>query len=112
MDELYRLFGEAVHLSRRRAHMTQEDLANRVRLTRTSITNIEKGKQNVSIRMLYDLAAALKKRPEELLPPLEELSMDAIKQKKLEEIELTARNRELVDRLLVHSAKVRGELKK
>jgi len=112
MEELYRLLGEAVKRGRRDARMTQEALANRVGLTRTSITNIEKGKQNVSLHTVYDLAAALNKHPDDLLPSPDVLTADAIKRRKLEQIELAERNRELVGRLISHSEKLREELKK
>lgn len=100
MEELYRLFGQAIKRSRRDAHMTQKALANRVGLTRTSITNIEKGTQNVSLHTVYELAAALNKHPDDLLPSPEVLSSDAIKRRKLEQIKLAEGNSEIVGRIL------------
>lgn len=48
--------------------MTQEKLGALVGLSRTSITNIEKGRQHVSLHHLFALAKALKVSPEALLP--------------------------------------------
>ena len=48
--------------------MTQEALASKVSVTRTSITNIEKGRQNFPLHMLTELAAALHVPPASLLP--------------------------------------------
>lgn len=48
--------------------LTQQDLADKVGLTRTSVTNIEKGNQQVSLAMLYRFASALNVSPTDLLP--------------------------------------------
>ena len=48
--------------------MTQEKLGRLVGLSRTSITNIEKGRQHVSLHQLFAIAEALRVRPEALLP--------------------------------------------
>jgi transcriptional regulator with XRE-family HTH domain len=48
--------------------MTQQAVADRVGLTRTSITNIERGAQHISLHQLYLLAAAVGLQPAELLP--------------------------------------------
>jgi len=68
MEQLYREFGRLLRQRRKEADLTQEDVAGRVGLARTSITNIERGKQNVSLHMVYELASAIGKRPHELLP--------------------------------------------
>jgi transcriptional regulator with XRE-family HTH domain len=51
--------------------MSQELLAERSNLSRTSIVNIERGRQGVSLSTLYRLAAALNVPPTVLLPPLD-----------------------------------------
>jgi transcriptional regulator with XRE-family HTH domain len=53
-------FGRAVALRRGELGLTQFDLANLVGLSRASIANIEKGRQNVLLHHVYDLAEALK----------------------------------------------------
>jgi transcriptional regulator with XRE-family HTH domain len=51
-----------------RSGMTQEKLAQIVGLSRTSITNIEKGRQHIALHQLYAIAEALRVRPDALLP--------------------------------------------
>lgn len=68
-DPLYAAFGRLVQLHRKRTKgMTQETLATHVGLSRTSITNIEKGRQHVSLHQLFAIAKALRVAPEVLLP--------------------------------------------
>jgi transcriptional regulator with XRE-family HTH domain len=69
LDQLYKEFGELVRLHRERQEkLTQEKLGQLVGLSRTSITNIEKGRQHVALHQLLDLADALKVQPEALIP--------------------------------------------
>ena len=68
MDQLYREFGRLLRQRRKDAHLSQDEVANSVGLARTSITNIETGRQHVSLHMLYALANAVGARPHELLP--------------------------------------------
>lgn len=69
VDPFYRAFGDLVRLHREgRPDLTQEKLGRLVGLSRTSITNIEKGRQHIALHQLFALADALKVRPEALLP--------------------------------------------
>ena len=67
---LYADFGQLVHHLRkgRKKPMTQDRLGRLVGLSRTSITNIEKGRQHVSLHQFYRIADALGIAPEQLLP--------------------------------------------
>lgn len=67
-DALYAAIGERVLGARKHLSLTQEDVAREVGLTRTSITNIEHGRQRIQVHTLYALAEALQVRPEDLLP--------------------------------------------
>lgn len=58
-DAFHRAFGDAVRVARDRAGMTQDDLAKAVGLTRTSITNIEAGRQRPLLCQAYELARSL-----------------------------------------------------
>lgn len=60
-------FGAAVRRLRERRSMTQGDLAERVGLGRTSMTNLEGGRQNPPLSILPELASALGVSPSELL---------------------------------------------
>jgi DNA-binding XRE family transcriptional regulator len=60
--------GRRVRLARERAGMTQDALAGRVSLSRTSVTNIEKGRQKILLHTLWNMADALGVTPEVLMP--------------------------------------------
>lgn len=68
MDGLYTEFGVRLRARRKEAQMTQGQVAERVGLTRTSITNIERGHQHIALHQLYLLASAVGAKPHELLP--------------------------------------------
>ena len=65
---LYIEFGKRVRSARGKAGLTQEMLASRIGLSRTSVTNIEKGRQKVSLDMVYTVAKALGVDPVTFLP--------------------------------------------
>lgn len=52
----------------RKPPLTQEQLAAKVKLTRTSITNLEKGRQKLLLHTFADIAAVLQVQPASLLP--------------------------------------------
>lgn len=68
MDPLYEEFGFRVREARSVEGVSQGELARRVGLSRTSVTNIERGRQHVSLRQFLEIAAALNCAPETLLP--------------------------------------------
>lgn len=72
-ETLYRAVGERIRAVRERRGLTQGDLAAMVDLRRTSITNIEQGRQRLPIATLYDIADALGVEAVELLPPNSEV---------------------------------------
>ncbi len=67
-DRIYRVFGSRLRELREQASVTQEELARRVDLSRTSITNIEKGRQRILLHQFVDLAEALNVDPTALMP--------------------------------------------
>lgn len=67
MDNFYAAFGTRLKSARNRANMSQSDLAKRVSLSRTSITNIERGHQQVSLKLAVSLARELHVQLDELL---------------------------------------------
>src|SRR5262245_21884312 len=70
LDPLYVHIGKQVRDRRTKKGITQERLAELTSLTRTSITNIEKGRQKLPMHTLYVLANALGAEATELLPNL------------------------------------------
>ena len=58
-DDFLQSFGRAVRRLRQERGMTQAELASRLGLGRTSITNLEKGQQSPPLSMLPEIASAL-----------------------------------------------------
>jgi transcriptional regulator with XRE-family HTH domain len=52
-------FGDAIRVSREEAGMTQEELADKARMHRTYLSDIERGSRNVSLINIERLATAL-----------------------------------------------------
>jgi transcriptional regulator with XRE-family HTH domain len=68
-DEFYAEVGRRVRMAREAAGLTQDALADRVELSRTSVTNIEKGRQKIALHTLCKVASAVGVEPASLLPP-------------------------------------------
>lgn len=71
-DLLYAEIGRRIYKARKELGMSQEELASYVSLTRTSITNIEKGRQKLLVHTLIEIAKALKVEVTTLLPKIED----------------------------------------
>jgi transcriptional regulator with XRE-family HTH domain len=65
---LYLEVGRRIRNARKDRKLSQEDLASLVSLTRTSITNIEKGRQKFLLSTFVDIAHALRVETATLLP--------------------------------------------
>ena len=68
VDGFYRLFGSSLRQARRDAGLSQADLAVAIKLTRTSVSNIEKGRQKVLLHTFGEMLHVLSVQPGELLP--------------------------------------------
>jgi transcriptional regulator with XRE-family HTH domain len=64
----YAEVGQRVRRARERAGLTQDARATRFSLSRTSVTNVAKGKQRISLYTLCCLAAELSVTPGSILP--------------------------------------------
>jgi transcriptional regulator with XRE-family HTH domain len=72
--EFYRQLGESIRKCRKRRKLSQDALAKLVGLTRTSLTNIENGRQHPPLHTLCEIVDQLGIEFSELLPrPLETL---------------------------------------
>lgn len=67
MKALQPALATEVRRLRRKLHIDQETLAERVGVTRSSISNIESSRQGVSLEMFFKLASALNQDPVRLL---------------------------------------------
>lgn len=58
-DAIYILIGRNIRSCRKKRGITQQELASHVGYTRTSIVNIEAGRQHMAVHALYAIALAL-----------------------------------------------------
>src|SRR5438128_7842656 len=65
----YETLGQRLREARRSARLTQGDLARAVGISRTSITNIETGRQPLYVHVLVRIAEILGTSPTDLMPP-------------------------------------------
>jgi transcriptional regulator with XRE-family HTH domain len=67
MESVYEDLGRNIRRARLHAGLTQEQLGRAVGLARTSVNNIEHGRQKVLVHTLFELASACQVTPESLL---------------------------------------------
>ena len=107
MERFYKEFGRLLREFRERAQLSQLDVSKRVGLSRTSITNIELGRQQVSLHLLFSLASAVGTNPQSLLPASEfalpeELAttMPTKMSKEIAKLELSEIDQQWIERVL------------
>lgn len=71
VDPIYVDLGEEIRKRREALGMTQSALGNHLGLSRTSITNIEGGRQPLQVHQLYRMAAILRVSVTDLLPQMD-----------------------------------------
>jgi transcriptional regulator with XRE-family HTH domain len=64
--------GQRVAQARKRARLTQKDLAGLIQMSRASVANIEAGNQPIQIQMIFELAGHLHVQPADLIPAVSE----------------------------------------
>jgi transcriptional regulator with XRE-family HTH domain len=74
-EYFYEEFGRRLRAARRKAKLTQEELATRAGMSRPSLANVERGKQRVALHQFAELAAATGADPADLLPAREGLAV-------------------------------------
>lgn len=67
---LYQYIGKQLKARRQAAGLTQQRLADRLEMTRTSITNIEHGRQRLPLHLLYRLCLTLEIDTSSVLPSI------------------------------------------
>jgi transcriptional regulator with XRE-family HTH domain len=65
---IYQLVGSNIRKRRVKKGLTQEFLGDQVGLSRSSITNVEQGRQTILLHQFIELARVLGAEPQELLP--------------------------------------------
>lgn len=74
MRDLYQVIGGKIRDARIKRELSQANLARRLNLSRSSVTNIENGLQKISVLDIYKVADTLEVDIAELLPTRLELA--------------------------------------
>lgn len=110
-DTIYEHIGGVIKRRRKELGLKQQDLAERLGISRGSLANIETGKQGVLVHHLYNYANALDLAPTDFLMSVEQSTAEAAWADRLP-ANLNAEQREQIARLLdnrAESAKSRGK---
>jgi transcriptional regulator with XRE-family HTH domain len=70
--DFYKEVGQRIRAARMNAKITQADLADLIGLTRTSVTNLEAGRQRMPLHLFAAIERAVSAPAGSLLPPLED----------------------------------------
>jgi transcriptional regulator with XRE-family HTH domain len=106
VERLYVAFGRGLRKARVDANLTQRELAGRVGLARTSITNIERGAQHVSLHHLFLLSSAVGLQPEKLLPDEQVTLSDLVPAGALDKLQADDEERDFAARVLSKASAV------
>lgn len=101
MDEkrFYRFIGEKIREVRTKNRYKQIELARKVGLERTSITNIETGKQNVTVLALYRICEVFQLDINKLLPNPEDLVEHDLDTSNLNSVKVGAKTHAVLERV-------------
>lgn len=72
-ENLYRLVASRIRQEREAAGLSQQELAEKTKLTRAAIANFENRRQNIGLHVIYLLSDVLNVSPSKFLPTVEEL---------------------------------------
>ena len=78
-DILYQIVGERIRTVRGEQEISQAELAEKLGISRTSIVNIEAGRQRAPLHLLWKIADALDTEVVLLVPRKQELKVNEIK---------------------------------
>lgn len=70
---LYKIIGLRIKEARHRLEYSQEDLAQKTKISRASISNIELGRHQPPLHVLYDISSVLNFDLQLLLPTISEV---------------------------------------
>lgn len=86
-EELHREIGFRIQQRRRIQRISQEELAAMLEVSRSSVANIERGRQKLSVQVLWQISQALRSEFSSLLP--EPANLDDQRSKLLESLRET-----------------------
>lgn len=70
---LFKILGDRIKKRREESDLSQGELSERIKLGRTSISNIEAGRQQTPLNILYEICAALDIDVHAILPTYAEI---------------------------------------
>jgi transcriptional regulator with XRE-family HTH domain len=74
IEKIYNTVGASIRKAREDQRISQEELSARLQLTRTSVSNFERGRQHIQLHTLYEIAQILDVPISALLPERELVS--------------------------------------
>lgn len=77
-DQLYEEIGRRIREQRDKLNWTQQELSEKMNFTRSSIANIELGRQKIQIHILYEFSSVLGVSPFDLLPQFSEIERNSV----------------------------------
>lgn len=107
MDRFYADFGQRMRSAREAAGLTQQQLADRLALTRSSVANIEAGRQRALLHVAAAVAEATGTQARDLLPDHTASAASAAIGRDLQR--LSDPNRQAVEMLLRRTARTAGD---
>jgi transcriptional regulator with XRE-family HTH domain len=106
-------FGKKLAEKRRESGVTQADLGRRVGLVRTTIANLEAGRQSVSLPLLYRIVQSLGNDLASFLPPIETgLENSPLQHEDAETGEISMRESGWTERVILRSPEKKKKEKK
>lgn len=68
INALYRIIGARIREAREKNHINHDQLAQKVGISRSSVVNIEKGRQRLPLHLMWDIADELGVEPYNFIP--------------------------------------------
>lgn len=109
VERIYEEFGQQLKVARKRAGLTQKEVASRVGLSRTSVTNIEKGRQHVALHQVFLLAEAIGCSARDLMPTGAVALEDLIQSDVLQLVSEDREGRAFLEQVVQKSARAQKE---
>lgn len=79
-NTLYRTIGTRINEARKAKNLSQEELARKTGVSRTSIVNIERGRQRLPLHLLWQIASELNAEPSTFIPSSHEITNQPVSQ--------------------------------
>ena len=92
--DVYNVIGRNMSLFRQKRGLTQAELAEAISLSRTSVTNIENGRQKIMVHTLLEIALVLGASVTDLLPTMDQSKSASVKNQLL--LEMSEEDRKFI----------------